>query len=170
MSATEAVPDRAGLVREFHRGVWRYLRALGCDPATADDLAQDVFLRVLRRPFAWRGRAAAGAYLRKTARSAFLMSLRRAERRKTVPLVGAVDRAFAVWAPEDGGEGWLDAVRACLEQLGERPRATLRAMYEEGRTRDEIARAEGTTETAVKARLKRARDALRDCVTRRMGR
>lgn len=170
MSATEAGPDRAGLVREFHRGVWRYLRVLGSDPATADDLAQDVFLRVLRRPFAWRGRAAAAAYLRKAARSAFLMSLRRAERRKTVPLADAVDRAFARYVPADGGDGWLEAVRACLEKLGERPRAALRAMYAEGRTREEIARAEGTTETAVKALLQRARDALRDCVTRRMGR
>jgi RNA polymerase sigma-70 factor (ECF subfamily) len=170
MDALDARPDRAAIVREFHRGVWRYLRVLGCDPATADDLAQDVFLRVLRRPLQWRGRPAAAAYLRKAARTAFLGSLRRAERRRTVPLADAVDRAFAAHAAEDGGDGWLDAVRTCLERLGERPREALRAMYAEGRTREEISRAEGTTETAVKALLQRARDALRECVTRRMAR
>ena len=170
MESLDTLPDRARIVADLHRTVWRYLRALGADPASADDLAQETFLRVLRRPFEWRGRPAAAAYLRRAAKHAYLMNLRGAERRRARPLADAVDRAWERWRGDDADDPWLDALRRCLEALDEPSRALLAEKYAAGRSRAEIACAEGVGETAVKARLQRTRDKLRDCVTRRMAR
>ncbi|MEM0926231.1 MAG: sigma-70 family RNA polymerase sigma factor, partial [Planctomycetota bacterium] len=60
--------EPAELIRVHQRGVWRYLRMLGCDEATADDLTQETFLRVLRRTdFVQHNENATAGYLRRTA-------------------------------------------------------------------------------------------------------
>ena len=69
--------DPVELIETHQAGVWRYLRALGCQPAQADDLTQETFLAVLRKPFEYRGREAAAAYLRRVARRQWLMSARK---------------------------------------------------------------------------------------------
>ena len=53
---TATTPDTTGfdpaqLIEKYQVGVWRYLRALGCEPALADDLTQETFLSVLQHPF-----------------------------------------------------------------------------------------------------------------------
>jgi RNA polymerase sigma-70 factor (ECF subfamily) len=70
--------DPARLVERHQSGVWRYLRALGCDPVLAEDLTQDTFLAVLRQPFEEYSEAATAAYLRRTARNLYVNSHRRA--------------------------------------------------------------------------------------------
>ena len=64
------------LVQRHQAGLWRYLRFLGCDPAQADDLAQETFLRIFRKPVAFYSPEAASAYLRSIARTLFLKSFR----------------------------------------------------------------------------------------------
>ena len=44
----DAKIDLASLVTLHQAGVWRYLRALGCDASLADDLTQDTFLEAWR--------------------------------------------------------------------------------------------------------------------------
>ena len=59
-----------GLLVERHQQAIRcFLRRMAPDYATADDLAQDTFVAVLRKPFADRGPVAAAAYLRRVARN-----------------------------------------------------------------------------------------------------
>ncbi|MEE9311331.1 MAG: sigma factor, partial [Planctomycetota bacterium] len=43
--------DLTTLMQAHQTGVWRFLRALGADTSLADDLTQEVFLSVLRKPF-----------------------------------------------------------------------------------------------------------------------
>ena len=50
-STSEPDPWVEELARRHQAGVWRYLRLLGCAPDLADDLVQETFLQVLRRPF-----------------------------------------------------------------------------------------------------------------------
>jgi RNA polymerase sigma-70 factor (ECF subfamily) len=64
--------DPEQVIREHLRGVWRYLRVIGCDPATADDLTQETFLVFLRKPFDYLGSEPTAAYLRQIARLAYL--------------------------------------------------------------------------------------------------
>jgi len=42
--------DPEKLVSEHYLGVWRYLRAIGCPMHLADDIAQETFVAVLRKP------------------------------------------------------------------------------------------------------------------------
>src|SRR5262245_19700955 len=59
--------DAQRLIAKHQASIWRYLRALGCKPAEADDLTQETFLRFLQQPFAEVHPSATSAYLRKTA-------------------------------------------------------------------------------------------------------
>ena len=59
--------DPRKLVETYQAGIWRYLRALGCSVAEADDLTQETFLAVFQRPFDDFDPRATGAYLRRVA-------------------------------------------------------------------------------------------------------
>ena len=61
ISAAESagVPvDPERLIVEHQAGVWRFLRAAGCEPNLADDLTQEAFVMVLQRPFVEYSRTA----------------------------------------------------------------------------------------------------------------
>ena len=58
-----AMPEATGidpvvLIQTYQAGIWRYLRALGCDSAQAEDITQETFLSVLQKPFQDLGPAA----------------------------------------------------------------------------------------------------------------
>ena len=70
--------DPLRLIQTYQAGVWRYLRALGCEATLAEDLTQDTFVAVLQRPFNDVSPAATSAYLRKTALNLLISHQRRA--------------------------------------------------------------------------------------------
>jgi RNA polymerase sigma-70 factor (ECF subfamily) len=158
-----------GLVKEHQAGLWRYLRFLGCDGSQAEDLVQETFLRVWRRPYEDRGPAAVAAYLRTVARNLFID----ASRRKLVrPAFLELESADAVWerhVGDDDGRGFRAALRACLRRLPERSRRALGLFYGEGRSRDEVGSTLGMTVDGVKTMLRRARESLRACIERKVG-
>ena len=156
-----------GLLQAHQAPVWRYLRFLGCDEAQADDLAQETFLAVWRKPFEDRGAAAARAYLRRVARNLFLMAVRR---HKARPVLQDLDVADAVWAEHDAddGDGYRAALAACLETLTERSQQALDLFYREGAGRSRIAEVLGLTLDGVKTLMRRARETLRLCIGRRL--
>ena len=81
--AQDAVLSPSELVAKHQHGVWRYLRMLGCDTATADDLTQETFLKVLRsQDFKQVSHTATSSYLRRTAYH-LLVSLHRKMGRDT---------------------------------------------------------------------------------------
>lgn len=55
--------DVATLYREHFGFVWRSVRRLGVDPAAVDDLVQEVFIVVARRPGAFRGESSPRTWL-----------------------------------------------------------------------------------------------------------
>src|SRR4051812_1589780 len=75
--------DPARLIADHQVGIWRFLRALGCEPSLADDLTQETFLAVLERPFAEINQAATSSYLRTIARN-LLVSYHRKNGRVTL--------------------------------------------------------------------------------------
>lgn len=154
------------LVREHQADVWRYLRYLGCDSTEADDLCQETFLEVFRRPFDRRSRRETAAYLRRVARNRMLM-LRRSRGRN--PVVGNLENAELVWdeatAADGGLDMFLDALRSCLESaINDRQRKAINLQYRHGHSREQIAHVLELTADGVKTMLRRARAALRDCV------
>src|SRR5262249_22114284 len=126
------------LVEAHQVGLWRYLRYLGCDPATADDLCQETFLAVLRTPFADYDPAATARYLRTVARNLVRKQARRDARG---PTREDLDRVEDVWernAAADGGDAYVDAVRACLARLDDAQRRALELRYTSERSRTQM--------------------------------
>jgi RNA polymerase sigma-70 factor (ECF subfamily) len=160
----------SGLVRAHQAALWRYLRYLGCQPAEADDLVQETFLRVWRHPFADQGPAAAAGYLRTVARNLFLDAARRAKVRPAFVDLGAAEAAWAEYERGDGGEGYRGALRTCLGLLAERARRALALFYGEERSRESVAATLGLSADGVKTLLRRSRETLRECIERKHGR
>ncbi len=156
----------AELVRRFQAEVWRYLRFLGCDAAQADDLTQETFLAVIKKPFEYRGRHEASAYLRKVARNQLLMQARRANRG---PTVHELEVAESVWAESvvETSDEFLDALDDCLEGLSNRARQAVDMHYRDETSRQEIADQLGMTSDGVKTLLRRTRTLLRECIERK---
>ncbi|MCK5943783.1 MAG: sigma-70 family RNA polymerase sigma factor, partial [Planctomycetes bacterium] len=153
------------LVRRHVRGVWRFLRVLGCAPDEADDLTQEAFLVALRKGTGDRGERQVAAFLRQTARHLFLRS-RRLRGRRAERHAALVEEVFAAACGDDGGDARVEALRGCVEQLPERSRSLVRMFYGEERSREDVARALGMKETGVKTALQRLRRSLRECLQR----
>jgi RNA polymerase sigma-70 factor (ECF subfamily) len=144
------------------------LRILG-NPAQAQDVTQDVFLRLWRRPQTFDARRGElGPYLRLMARSRALDVWRegQAAGRATdrVKLVAATETGRVEEAPEPAAEraDAGSAVRAALHRLPVAQREALVLAYWGGLTADEIARrAEvplGTAKSRIRLGLARLRD------------
>lgn len=157
----------AALISRHQAGVWRYLRLLGCDPALADDLTQETFLVVLVEPFDDYSPEASAAYLRTIARRKFAQHCERNRVR-----YGDLDAAESVWeeiARDDSGEAQLAALDYCLEKLPPRMRKALELRYAGEASREQIAREIGLSEDGTKNLIQRAKEALRECIERRLG-
>lgn len=160
--------DPVRLIQTHQAGVWRYLRALGCDSAQAEDLTQETFLAVLQRPFQDVNQAATSAYLRKTALNLLISLRRRSGKVTAMEDVEELDRTWTEWAGKDNGEAALDALRDCLQGLTERARMSLEMRFREDSTRAEIAAALDITEHGAKNLMQRAKQQLRDCIDEKL--
>lgn len=158
------------LARRHQAGLWRYLRFLGADGTTADDLVQETFLVLLTGAFEERSPRETAAWLRLKAKRLFLDGLRRRRRRREARLADLADEVWAEYARDDGGASWRAALRECLASLPERSRRAVALRYEERLSRSEMARRLSLKKNGVKTLLQRVRAGLRECVTRRLGR
>lgn len=169
MAETTTQYDAAELIRTHQAGVWRYLRAVGCDAVLAEDLTQETFLWVLQNPFQQYSRSATAAYLRKVARNLFISAQRRAGRDVPLEQLELLDAAWGRWADDDGGQWLLEALRACWQTLNERARRALELRFAAGQSRADIAAALQMTENGAKNLMQRAKEHLRACIERKRG-
>jgi RNA polymerase sigma-70 factor (ECF subfamily) len=158
------------VVRRHRAGLWRYLRLLGCDGPTADDLVQETFLALMDASFEERDPRATAAWLRKKARFLFLSGLRRRVRRREARLAEIAEEVWVECAGEDGGDGYLGALRDCLDTLPPRSRRAVELRYGSRTSREEMARSLEMKPNGVKTLLSRIRGILRTCVEERMAR
>jgi RNA polymerase sigma-70 factor, ECF subfamily len=159
--------DPATLIRRYQTGIWRYLRALGCEPSQADDLTQETFLAVLQHPFVDYGPAATAAYLRKVAYNQMVSAQRRAGKVTAVEDIEQFDRAWEDWAGNDEGEARLEALRECLQQLTDRARMALDMRFRDRESRADIAAFLHISEHGAKNLMQRAKQQLRRCIERK---
>lgn len=144
-----------------------YLRVLGCDQASADDLTQETFLEVMRRPFDDYDPKATGAYLRRVAKNRFLMAIRKA---KAGPKISSLDTIDPVFEKNDQSQlSYLEALRGCLEKLPDRMRQIMTARFQKGLKSREIGFDMGLKEEHVNTITYRAKDSLKDCVKKTLG-
>jgi RNA polymerase sigma-70 factor (ECF subfamily) len=148
------------LYEEYHRSVLAYLTRLVSDRETAEDLCQETFIKALR---GWDQRdpnANATAWLYRIATNTAYDHLRRRRRIHFTPLM---DTDFA---PHSGPsmESRLDEqepVQQALDQIPAMYRLPLVLHSCEGHSTQEIAKALGCSNSAVKTRLFRARERFR---------
>ena len=153
---------------EHVRGVYgSALRILG-DSARAQDVAQDVFLRVWRNPKRFDARRGElGSYLRLMARSRALDLWRETQAagraRDRLEVVVAQEETRPEDRPSAAAERGEDrtAVRAALRRLPEPQREALVLAYWGGMTADEIARRSGVPLGTAKSRIRLGLSKLR---------
>ncbi|MCA9267136.1 MAG: sigma-70 family RNA polymerase sigma factor [Planctomycetales bacterium] len=157
--------DLARLIETHQAGVWRYLRALGCDRDLADDITQETFLAVYQKPFDDYDPRATAGYLRRVAHNLFISIMRRSGRMIVVDQVEQLDSAWTRWLGDDStGEELLEKLRQCLEGLTERARWALEMRFRDRLPRLEIAAQLGITEHGAKNLMQRAKHQLKQCI------
>jgi RNA polymerase sigma-70 factor (ECF subfamily) len=164
-----------GLVREHLPALRGYLASLGAHADLIDDLAQDVFLAVLRHPDRYDATRPIRGWIFGIARNLLRQEFRR-DRVDARVRQGLAMRALASDdTPPTGDEESLSSDRAlgalkqCMETLGQRARQLVDLHYRERVPTHEIAAAVGMGDSAVRMGLLRAREALRGCVGQRIG-
>jgi RNA polymerase sigma-70 factor, ECF subfamily len=151
-----------------------FLLRLCGDPALADDLTQDAFLRIHRARGSFEAGAAALPWFFAIGRNVFLDHKRREATRRSVAgdERSAGPRAQAEAPPDTRGDEalvaseTLDVVRATLEQMTDLQREAFVLIRFEGLSVSEVAQVVGATEAAVKIRAFRAYEALRAALDR----
>lgn len=152
------------LFRKYSGPVFRYADRLLGSRADAEEVAQEVFLKVITRVDQYDGRAPVASWLFAIAANACRDRLRKAGRRAAIPLE-AVAEAASPDPPADRvlveGERRRFVRRALALLSDEQREALILARFHE-MPYAEIARALSISEGAVKTRIFRAMEKLRD--------
>ena len=164
-------PARVAQLLMRHRtSLLAYLIAALRNPHDAEDLLQDVAL------------AATSSWAQYDLETPFMPWAREIARRRILDFAGKRARRPALLAPEvlarleaaaaalddERIESRRDALRLCLDGLGSHVRRVLDLRYDERLDVPGVADRSGRTVQATYAILKRAKEALRDCVMRRL--
>ena len=163
----------ATLLARHRPAIARHVQRYPLDAADRQDLVQDVMLQVVRKLHLFRGDSQLSTWLYRITANTALMRMRSDRRRREDSLdESSVEEDVSLPAPP-GGE-WAQRADARLEQaelqkqlqravaaLPHHYQEVVREHYVEGRSLDSAAAALSTTESAVRSRLHRAREALR---------
>ncbi len=154
---------------EHHRGVYGAAYRILGDPTQAQDVAQDVFLRIWRKPEKFDAkRGELGSYLRLMARSRALDLWResqaagRASDRLKLVVAKEEPRVEDRPAPMAERESERSAVREALRQLPDPQREAVVLAYWGGLTADQIAKRAGVPLGTAKSRIRLGLAKLRE--------
>lgn len=156
----------AELVHRHQRGVWRFMRMLGCPAAEADGLAVETFAVAHEKGLVERDPREAAAFLRRTARFLWLRHVRRA-RRDRERFAAAAEALWQEDCARDDGDAFVEALRSCVAALDGRAATVVRMCYVEELPHAEVAARLGLKKNGLRTLLHRLRAALRECVQRR---
>lgn len=163
------------LIRATYADVYALCRRMLADPDEAADATQEVFVRVMRSVFGFRGESAFGTWLHRVTVNVCLTALRKRSRARASGMV-AGGTPFALPgdeielttsdAPDDLAVTADLAARSeqALAALPEDARAVVVLRDIEGLSTKEVADLLGVTENVVKVRLHRAHTRLRRMV------
>ncbi|MDQ1034447.1 RNA polymerase sigma-70 factor (ECF subfamily) [Streptomyces sp. V3I8] len=162
LAARGGDPDAFDLfVRALHSDVRRYVRFLGADPQSAEDLAQDTFLRALGSLHLFEGRSSGRTWLMAIARRAVIDSIRYATSRPR--LTDAHDWQSAAERSQPRGLPGFDEGVALVDLLDALPDERREAFVLTQLVGLPYAEAAGVGDCAigtVRSRVARARNAL----------
>jgi RNA polymerase sigma-70 factor (sigma-E family) len=139
----------------------RYATALTCDPHLAQDVVQDVLLRVQRRWSLIEPMQAPDAYIRRMITNEYLSWRRRRAARTVASTHRALETLSAPVADPATQYAERDAMRSRIARLPRKQRAAILLRYYEDCTDAEIAEVLGCTEGTVRSHISRALATLR---------
>lgn len=154
----------AALVRRHGERVRGLALAFTGRAADADDIVQEVFVAVWRKPRSWRpGAAAFSTWLHRVVANRCLDHARRQRRRPWLPFAQAADVSDEAPSALDAiaDHERLSTVRRALHTLPEKQRLALLLASQDARSNAEIAGVLGISEGAAEQLLVRARRTLR---------
>jgi RNA polymerase sigma-70 factor (ECF subfamily) len=162
------------LFRRWSAPLLRYLERMLCDAGAAEELVQEVFLRVHRARERYTPEARFSTWLYRIATNLALNELRRPRRREPHRSADEADGPALVaasFAPEAVVDARRMGARALRElwALPEKQRAALCMSAVEGLSYAEVAEALEVSEQAVKALVHRARSALAERLSLKAG-
>ncbi len=147
------------LVRRRQPWIRNLMRRFSGDAATADDLAQQVFLQAWRSVHHLRHANRFGPWLKRLAVNTWLQHLRKGD-----PLRGADELAEPESPRQDAAGVAMDLDRA-LGALPDRVRLCVVLSYHEGMTHDEISAYTGLPLGTVKSHIRRGSQQLRELLS-----
>jgi len=157
------------LVRRFERPVYHLVLRMVRRAAVAEDLAQDVFIRLWRHLGDLESADVLPGWLRRVAVNAVIDHWRKedARRRKLAamrehPLARRVVRPSSRMETDEG----VDAVQAALRRLPAKLRSVLVLRATENMSYEELADTLGISTSAVRSRLFRAREEMQHLLRR----
>ena len=170
------------LMSRYSSRVYRLAYGITRNTADAEEIVQDVFLQMVRKGVGFEGRAALASWIYRVTTNVAL-NKRRGKRYQVETSLDDVlptweadghragPRAFLVanWSERPDAELLSGETRQILDRLPEHYRAVLILRDVEELSNEEVAVAVGDSVSAVKTRLHRARMALREILTRRLG-
>jgi RNA polymerase sigma-70 factor, ECF subfamily len=167
-AAREPEPDTQKVWQEFHDGLLSFVRRRVSSPETAEDIVQDVMVRVQRQSERLERAESIGAWVYAIARNAITDHYRRASTRREVASGSEVDPGIADES-EAGARDVRAELAACciapfLERLPETYREALKLTEIDGITQAEAARRLGLSPSGMKSRVQRGRRRLKDAL------
>lgn len=138
------------------------------DTQTAQDYAQDIFLKVFRKMYTFEHRSSFSTWLYAIAHNHCLGQHRRHKRLSTEPLAPDLVQTLVGSSPftDDADEDQLRLMERQLAKLPPLDKDLLRLKYEQGLSIVALGHHYQLSESAVKMRLKRSRDRLRSLCVR----
>ena len=159
------------LMQRYAEQVKAHLRRIVRDEAAADDLAQEVFLRLWQRAGQWNGQGSFGGWLLRIATNLALNHLRSVRRRRRYERPLVIDNGPAAEDEETLVPGWMidrsalgpeqtvdlaeqkELLRDLVDALPEEKRQVLQMVHDQEMELLEVAKALGVPLGTVKSRL-----------------
>ena len=158
------------LVLRYQKKVYNTVLRLTGDSVQAEDLSQEVFLKIFRGLSSFRGESSFSTYIYRVAANTAIDALRRREA-PTVSLSAENEEGeeFELALPDPGplpvelleSRERRQAIRAAIDALPEHHRTVILLRELDGMSYQDIAKVMGLTEGTVKSRINRARARLR---------
>jgi len=142
------------LLNEYETRVFRLAVMMLKDAGRAEEVTQDIFLKLWQALPAYDGRAAPSTWLYTIARNTCLSAVRAESYRRTSTLDDAPEPVAPTAATPD------QALAQCVARLPEAQREVITLFYLEEKNLKEVARLLDLPEGTVKSHLHRARRAL----------
>ena len=142
------------LLDRYQEKVFRLAVSMLKDAARAEEVTQDIFLKLWQALPAYDGRAALSTWLYAIARNTCLSALRSESYRRTLPL----DQSAEPCTPETASKTL--EIEQLLARLPEIQRQAITLFYLQERSVEEVARMLDLPEGTVKSHLHRARRTL----------